>query len=141
MGKWIFQGNPKRYDVDQNFEEGEEETWLASRFREEMRDGDVVYFWRAGEQEKRGIYGWGVIEKDPQRHAGWGWGVDVRYVKRFPHHLAAEELASDPVFGHHLLFRMPAGTNHTLTEEEDGTLKRLIQEKFGEDFAPEENEE
>jgi hypothetical protein len=138
MSTWIFQGVPSRYDVALKLQEEKKEVWLATRFREEMAIGDVVYFWRAGEQDKRGLYGWGVIAGEPKYHEGWGWGVPVRYIRRFPQHLAAQELSSDPVFGNHLLFRMAAGTNFEVTEAQARALERLVGRRFGASYtAPE----
>jgi len=136
VNTWIFQGVPTRYDVAEKLKEGTEETWLVSRFREEIAVGDIAYLWRAGEQNKRGIYGWGTIIGKPKQYEGWGWGVPIRYEKRFPQHLRARELGSNPDFKEFLLFRMSVGTNFKVTKDEANALNRLIKEKFGKNYAP-----
>jgi len=46
---WIFQAVPKRYDLKTEMKQGDSETWLVTRFRDEMKKGDLVFF---GQQEK-----------------------------------------------------------------------------------------
>ena len=120
MKNWIFQGIPERYDVadPKKVSAGKEETWLVTRYKDEMNPGDTVYLWRAGDKAKRGIYAVGKIESKPEYHEGWGWGVKVEYEKRLTSHIPAEELASKSAMKDHLLFKMPIGTNFSLTEDQ-----------------------
>lgn len=120
MKNWIFQGVPERYDVadPEKVDVGKEETWLVSRYREEMTPGDKVYLWRAGDKSKRGIYAVGVIEETPEYHEGWGWGVKVEYEKRLQSPISAEVLSHKSSMKDHLLFKMPIGTNFSLTEDQ-----------------------
>jgi hypothetical protein len=64
MNYWIFQGNPTRFDVADRskVDDGKQETWLVSRYRELMHAGDVVFLWRSGETSRRGIYAWGIMQ-------------------------------------------------------------------------------
>ncbi len=139
MRRWIFQGVPERYDVAdrRKVDEGKKETWLVTRYREQMHPGDVVYFWRAGQEEQKGLYAWGTIEGEPKYFQDWGWGVPIIYRKRFPHHLSATDLKQDPLLKQNLLFRMPIGTNFALTDEEASVIERTIVEKIGRDYASE----
>ena len=138
MNTWLFQGVPERYDVSEKLVEGKLETWLVTRFREDIKPGDIVYFYRAGQKEKRGIYGWGVIQGEPVYFQDWGWGISVLYKKKFSPCLSASELASDPVLSQHLIFRMPVGTNFRVSDEEASALDTLIRQKFSSAYSPRE---
>lgn len=125
MKNWIFQGVPERYDVadPEIVNEGKEETWLVSRYREDMNPGDTVYLWRAGDRTKRGIYAVGRIEKKPEYYEGWGWGVKVEYKKRLSNYISAKELKCNPAMKDHLLFKMPIGTNFSLTDDQSEAIE------------------
>lgn len=138
MSTWIFQGHPRRYDLAdrRKFREDRVETWLVSRYRDQIMKGDVVYFWRAGEESKRGLYGWGTVEENPAYYEDWGWGVPVRYVKTFPEHISTHELKHDPVLSDHLLFRMPIGTNFSVDAREAKAIEDLIRRTLGDAYVP-----
>lgn len=128
MKNWIFQGIPDRYDVadPEKVSVGKEETWLVSRYRDEMNPGDKVYLWRAGEKTKRGIYAVGKIEEKPKYYEGWGWGVKVGYKQRLKEHISADELSNMPAMKDHLLFKMPIGTNFSLTENQSADIENEL---------------
>ncbi len=140
MNTWIFQGVPSRYDVadPEKVKQGRTEIWLASHFRESMAVGDIVYFWRAGEREKakRGLYAWGRIVGDVKYYEGWGWGIRVEYVKRFPRFISASTLNKYPAFANHLLNRMPIGTNFSVSKDENEAIKNAILETVGKAYLP-----
>ena len=48
MPSWIFQGNPKIYDLTAAVRALKEETWLVQQHRAEIRVGDRVYLWESG---------------------------------------------------------------------------------------------
>ena len=60
---WIFQSTQDRLDLTRplNLRPGESFDWLVTRYRDEMQPADVVYFWMAGDEYIRGIYGRGEI--------------------------------------------------------------------------------
>src|SRR5260370_961577 len=57
MSVFIFQSVPDRFDLREEFEPGLDDTWYATRYRNEMRPGAVVFFWMGGPPEIRGVYG------------------------------------------------------------------------------------
>ena len=138
MNTWIFQGNPERYDVADlaKVSDGKTETWLVSRHRAEMEIGDIVYFWRSGESEKRGIYAWGSIVGEPEYFENWGWGVSIKYNKRLPNHISSQDVSNGKLLSSHLLFRMPIGTNFRLSVDEANEVRAVVVEQVGESYAP-----
>lgn len=129
MHAWIFQGVPDRYDLADKLQPGQRETWLVSRFRDEMREGDVVFFWRAGERRLRGFYGWGRIsENAPRQYGEWGWGIEVTYEVRFEPFVSADRVIERGILDSHPLLTMPIGTNFRLTAEQYTRLVAFLRE-------------
>ncbi|HXO30850.1 MAG TPA: EVE domain-containing protein [Candidatus Acidoferrales bacterium] len=60
MNYWIFQSVTERYDLRETLQEGKEETWVISRYWQQMLPGDLVFFWLGGPPAIRGIYGWAL---------------------------------------------------------------------------------
>ncbi len=54
MAYWLFQGNPKYYQVVQAIQDFEEMLWLVTRYGKEIAVGDEVIIWMAGNDA--GIY-------------------------------------------------------------------------------------
>jgi len=139
---FIFQAIPERYDLRTRLKVGDRVSWIASRYRDEMRKGDIVYFWLGGDPAGRGLYGWGVISAEaPKLTEDGGYRVEVEYRRSFldhkpPRHISSEDIRQDPMLRNHLIFRMPVGTNFLLTEEQDRALRALIARELGNDWAP-----
>lgn len=65
-GVWIFQANPQRYRFYEALcdECLKKDTWLVSRFSDEIKVGDIGLIWKA--RFERGIYAVGRIVAAPQ---------------------------------------------------------------------------
>lgn len=100
MNVFIFQSVPERYDLREAIHPGKVDTWYATRYRNEMHPGDLVYFWMAGNEQFRGLYGWGRISSTPYLEKNWdSHGVDVKYEARFSEPILAQTLRNDAVLG------------------------------------------
>lgn len=79
MTVWIFQANPKRYDLLADWIDGKVRSWAANQHREAMNDGDLVLFRLSG--RSAGLYATGTVKstcyKKPNEFGDWK--VDVRY--------------------------------------------------------------
>jgi 5-methylcytosine-specific restriction enzyme B len=60
---WIFQSNPKYYDIEGALKVLTEMTWLVNQYQKQIRAGDTVYIWKSGEEG--GIIAAGTIITDP----------------------------------------------------------------------------
>jgi hypothetical protein len=142
---FIFQSKPILYDLRKRLIPGQRVAWIASRYREFMILGEVVYLWLAGEPAVRGIYGWGEITGDrPEPDRDGSFRVEVTYRRAFlehpsEQHLTVDEIRSDEVLASLLILRSPTGTNFLLTQAEDQALRRLIKSKYGEEWLPPKN--
>lgn len=61
---WIFQGNPKYYDVIGAVETLDRLTWAANQYRKQIKKGDKAYIWVSGSDG--GIIASGTVLCDPE---------------------------------------------------------------------------
>lgn len=46
---WIFQANPKYYDIESALKQLPEQTWLTSQSHKQIQVGDTAYIWKSGQ--------------------------------------------------------------------------------------------
>jgi hypothetical protein len=133
---WIFQVNPKRFDVDAFLATRPGPTrWLVTRYGDEMRPGDDVFIWRAA--ASAGDLNSGIIAKasilsapttgtdDPNSIPFWKndadktsvalrAGIRIAAVADKDGVLQRSTLADDPALGSLLILRMANQTNYKL---------------------------
>ena len=63
---WIFQGNPKLYDVIGAVEGKQVVTWAVNQYQQRIKKGDRAYLWVSGQDA--GIVATGTILDDPREH-------------------------------------------------------------------------
>jgi len=136
----IFQAVPERYDLRTSFKQGLSEGWVASRYRDYMIKGEIIYFWQAGDISHRGLYGWGIIKGLPEADEDGYW-VEVKYGCNFldykpPIFISSEQLKAQPALSSHLLFRNAIGTNFLLNADQDKAIRSLILKNLGKNWLP-----
>lgn len=133
MHIFIFQSVPERYDLRNELKRGRTDTWYATRYRSQMSPGDYVFFWMGGDENVRGLYGWGVLKSSAYIKPNWDtFGVDVEYKVRFKRPILARYVKSDVTLNNLLIFKAPSASNFLLDEKEARQLLSLV-EKFGEE--------
>ncbi len=80
---WIFQGNPKYYEVTQAVEDLDHLTWAVNQYTKQIKEGDEAYIWVSG--PGGGIVASGKVLNDPE----------MREPLNDPYRLS-EELNSEP---------------------------------------------
>lgn len=129
MKAFIFQSIPERYDLRSQLSVGKTETWYATRYRSEMKPGDIVLFWMAGDEWFRGLYGWGAINSIPYVKDGWqSHGVDVKCHVKFQNPILAKSFRNDPTLAGMLIFRAPQASNFLLDTRQIKKITKLIRE-------------
>ena len=127
MKSWIFQGKPERYPLKEKLVKGNRETWLVSRYKDEISKGDIVLFWSSGDAIIRGLYGWGEVTQDSvQYYDGWGYGIEVLYKVRFKSHIGINQVRKSGILNDNVLLKMPIGTNFRISALELKNLCKLI---------------
>lgn len=130
LGVFVFQSVPERYDLRKEIVPGQADTWWATRYRADMTPGSIVFFWMAGDEHFRGLYGWGHLTTAPYMRPDWdGHGVDVIYDVKFSRAILASSLRDDPHLSRLLILRAPQATNFLLSDEEAKRLVRLIKDR------------
>jgi len=128
MNVFIFQSVPDRNDLRRELLAGESDTWYATRYRNEMKPNDLVYFWMGGDENIRGLYGWGTLESEAYLEKEWdSYGVDVNYKVRFTKPILAKDIKRRPKLENLLILRAPQATNFLLTPEQAADLAQFIQ--------------
>ena len=132
MPNWIFQGNPKHFDVDTYIKESKTVKWSIRQknFIDEIKLGDKVFIWRSdgGERESGGVVGLGEITAEPYQVED-DFKVEVK-VGEFRQHQEAGmlprfQLKDLPQTMNLQIHRMRQHTNYRLNEEEFETLLEL----------------
>lgn len=125
MNYWIFQSKRDRYDLTKNIVPGEKELWVATRYRTRMNPEDIVFFWMAGDESIRGIYGWGRIRSKPHK-TEHGFRVGVEYAKKLRDFLPATLLRQEAALQNMMIFNLPLGTNFYINRYEGQAIVQLI---------------
>lgn len=97
MAHWIFQANPKRYDVLQAASQGKDNRWSMKVHRDKVAVGDRIWFLVAG--RAAGLYVVGTVASPvyETEDDGFGrWKVDVTYDAIIEPPLLRRELLAAP---------------------------------------------
>ncbi len=149
---WIFQGNPLVYRVYESLcdESLKEDTWLVSRYAEEIRIGDIALIWKA--RRASGIYAVGEIISNPQMmrelpESSKYWIkesdkgkkalrvlISYKLRLRLTDALFKDELARMPELKNMQVLRQSQGTNFRVTALEGDAIQRLLKERYNFNF-------
>lgn len=137
---WMFQGNPKRYDIVRAIEDLDKMTWAVSQYNHQIRKGDKVYIWKSGKDG--GIISSGTIlcdpeTKQPNLNDQYARGtplntkpylaVDIQIEKKLTDKMVARQtLLSDERTKKLEILTFPRGTNFRVTEEEATVIESII---------------
>jgi hypothetical protein len=132
MAYWIFQANPQKYRILEALAEQDELTWLVNQHAGEIRQGDSVLIWKAGDAS--GVYAVGEILSDPavmeDNDPLWaddasaeGTAPRPRVRIHLTHRLIdgpilRSALLEDPLLNNLSILRFAHGTNFPVAEEE-----------------------
>lgn len=143
ISHWIFQANPKLYDLVGAANELKELSWRINRYKENIHVGDIIYFWEAGKDA--GIVAVGKISSihaaistsdEEMKFSRGKEGQEGDYAPFFGAHISIErvlsdrirkqELMSDPQLRDLDILRQPQGTNFKVTQDEAKAIDALI---------------
>jgi hypothetical protein len=144
---WLFQANPKYFNLEQELTKvrhGDEDGWTVTKFREDMRAGDVAILWQGG--KNAGIYALGELISEPYLHSydeeevpPWltgkdddpsgqvtEWRVPYRYTKVLEHPLYKSTLLEHPTLRNMNVIKAPMGANFRVSAKEWEALQELL---------------
>jgi EVE domain len=158
LNTWIFQGNPKRFDIDGYLNQAIEEIrWTVAQHSNEIAVGDTVFIWKAqgGDRDNSGIVAeCQVLDKprrqddDPASLRFWKNEEDpttakVRVQLKLLRVATKREvlkrdwLQQDRILQTLLILRRPVGTNFPVENVEAQRL-RVLWSKVGQDWPRDE---
>jgi hypothetical protein len=117
MADWIFQGNPREYDLDAAVAACARQWWGTPRYRDRMAVGDRVWLQVVGPKDP-GIYYLATIMSPTYEHpvqpsepAHFRWRTDIRFDCRICPPLLRPELLADAELGSFRPFHGFQGSN------------------------------
>jgi hypothetical protein len=137
---WIFQANPKLYDLEKALTKLREQTWLVRQHQDDIHEGDVVYLWIAGKGS--GIIARATVKSepqdsmadpaeeeftiDPEKFGGMQRRVRLIIDRVLPKLLARDELSNHPILGSLSIISFPQATNFSVTPDQARALNELF---------------
>ena len=117
MTDWIFEGNPRHYDLEAAVASSREQWWGTPHFRDQMAVGDRVWLQVVGPKDP-GIYYIATITSPTYEHdvgpsdpRHFRWRTDIRFDYRVQPPLLRTELEADAELGSFRPFRGFEGSN------------------------------
>ena len=152
MAYYIFQGNPKSFDIEGYLNHAVSQKlpiirWLVTRYANDIVVGDVIFLWRsAGDKASdSGVVGMARVastpvetEDDPESLQFWLSDADLGKRTRVDLELLAANtgakqlvrrdwMKEDPILSELGILKMPSGTNFPVTESQASRLKALVE--------------
>lgn len=143
LDHWIFQSNPKYFDAANAVCHLSEMTWLITRHKDRIHQGDIVFIWESG--DNAGIIATATVISAPapieqndderlynkaeERFDGPRLRVKMHIDHVLSQRLLRSELKNHPALATLSIFRMATGTNFELTPEQGQLIQELISRK------------
>jgi hypothetical protein len=148
---WIFQANPKLFNIDEAITHLSEMTWSVSAHKELISPGDKVLLWKSG--PAAGIIGQATVLTPPslseafgnenefaltkEKFSGPQLRVRLRIDKVFTPPLSRDALKADVRLAELSILKFAQGTNFAVTPDEDAVIRELLEmHREGEDEIP-----
>lgn len=137
---WIFQGNPKYYDVVRAVNENTKITWAVNQSPKQIKKGDKVYIWVSGTDG--GIIAVGTIlcdpeMRDPNANDAYNRGdllktepylaVDVLFSRKLEQTISRSVLLADERTKKLEILCYPGATNFKVTKAQESVIESLIE--------------
>lgn len=137
---WIFQGNPKYYDVIGAINNLEKITWAVNQYTKQIKEGDRAYIWLSG--PGGGIVASGKIlcnpeMRQPNSEDTYSRSESLNKQEYLAVDIEIERKLTDSIVERTLLLAdertkkmeiltYPGATNFRVTQEEDNVIKTII---------------
>jgi putative restriction endonuclease len=154
---WLFQGNPKRFDVDGYLRSHNYIYWGAPRHRGDFRLGDRCYIWRAG--QVGGLIAVGTIaelpalisevtrpdclglplfadETDSGNETKVGIEVEEKRFSQLDGYVPRSEFQTHPILCHSQIITTPQGSVFRLSADEAQAAESLWRSSLTEALEP-----
>lgn len=143
-GNWIFQANPRYFDIENAVRELQQLAFSANQHPSEIHSGDRVFIWSSGKHA--GVIAIATVLSEPsaqeqlpeerkfnidqERFEGEGLRVLLGIDRVLSQHIKRELLVNHPVLGSMQILKAPQGTNFKISDEQARTLLSLADGKY-----------
>lgn len=137
---WIFQGNPKHYDVIGAVTDLDVITWTTKQYQNQIREGDRAYIWISGPEG--GVVASGIIQCDPENRildstdpyaitgkfrTGEGYVVDIELTHKITDAIISKAtFLADERLKKVSILTFANATNYKLTAEQADVIDSII---------------
>ena len=129
---WLFQANPKLYDLRERLKhlDDPQDDWSVNRYRAEMRPGDRVVLWESG--ERASILALGELLSSPKQrdnpppYVNTDWAVDYRITRVLDRPITRDDCLDHPVLRLMQVLRSPQGTNFRVSSQEWAAIEDMM---------------
>jgi restriction endonuclease Mrr len=131
---WLFQCNPRRYDLQDAIKRGNDNNWAMNQHRDLVSPGDKVFFWETGPDACLRAVGSVTSPVYERGDGSFGrYAVDIRYESVVSPALTRQEIQQDPVLGTFKPFSWAMGTNIPIRES---TIVAAVEEAIRSRLSP-----
>ena len=137
---WIFQANPKYYDIESALKQLSEQTWLVPQSHKQVQVGDIVYIWRSGQNagiiavasvltkpaEISAAEGEEQFNLDAEKFVGKKMRVRLHIDRVLVTPISREHLKSHPVLSSLTVLSFSNATNFRVQQNQAEALEELI---------------
>ena len=139
---WVFQGNPKKYDIIKSLKENNLTTWSVSAHKKRIKKGDKFILWATG-SKLRLLRSWDnkkpmfIEDMTAKKKNNIIWGMKKNIEKDRCDIKIDTSLVDDPIYrteikSNQKLLNLKVGfqgTNFSATEEEFDELVKIISDR------------
>jgi hypothetical protein len=148
---WIFQANPKLFNMDEAISRLSEMTWSVSAHQELISPGDSVFLWKSGPEA--GVIGEATVSAAPsvseelgnenefaldkEKFSGPQLRVRLRIHEVFEPPLSRDAMKADVRLAELSILKFAQGTNFVVTPDQAAVIRELLEmQRSGEDEIP-----
>jgi len=115
---WLFQCNPKRFDLASVIEGGaQNDAWAMNQHRQLVSPGDRVFFWQTGPEARLLAIGHVTSPVYERENSSFGrYGVDIAYDDKIAPPLTRPEALENKILSKFAPFKWAMGTNFVIQD-------------------------
>lgn len=137
---WIFQANPKFYNIELAVKKIKTITWSISKYKDKIKTGDKAYIWISGKDS--GVIAAGTIKSDPAlimpSTEDLSYSLNQRLMKEgilrvqicieslIKPRISKETIMRNSILKNMHIIKNPIGTNFYITPEQANALNEII---------------
>jgi hypothetical protein len=138
---WLFQTNPRLFDIDGALHDLDEIAWLVKQHRQHIKPGHRVFVWRSG--TNAGVVGQLEVISEtalltmPDHEQKYSHATEkfdgelprvrCRVIRRLADPISKAAVLADPILSEIPVLKAPQGTNYALTEAQAARLGELME--------------